>query len=53
MLKTAVLLNIYFLTMIYWRILWWIESSKEQHLVEIEIFRNIIDVFNVTFDQFH
>ncbi len=27
------------------------ESSKEQHLFETEIFCNIIDVFTVTFDQ--
>ncbi len=27
------------------------ESSKEQHLLEIEIFCNIINVFTVTFDQ--
>ncbi len=41
---------------------WWIlffrihrsiESSKEQHLFEIEIFCNIINVFTVTFDQFN
>ncbi len=35
------------------RIIWWIESSKEQHLFEIEIFCNIISVFTVTFDQFN
>ncbi len=29
----------------------WIESSKDQHLFEIEIFCNIIKVFTVTFDQ--
>ncbi len=29
----------------------WIESSKEQRLFEIEIFCNIINVFNVTFDK--
>ncbi len=29
------------------------ESSKEQHLFEIEIFSNIINVFAVTFDQFN
>ncbi len=28
------------------------KSSKEQHLFEIEIFCNIINVFTVTFDQF-
>ncbi len=33
------------------RILWWIKSSKEQHLFEIEIFCNIINVFTVTFDR--
>ncbi len=32
------------------RNLWWIESSNEQHLFEIEIFCNIINVFTVTFD---
>ncbi len=31
----------------------WIESSKEQHLFEIEIFCSIINVFTVTFDQFN
>ncbi len=29
------------------RILWWIESSKEQHLFEIEIFCNIMKVLTV------
>ncbi len=44
MLKTIVLLNIY-------RILWK-ERSKVQHLFEIEIFCNIINVtFTVTFNQ--
>ncbi len=38
---------------LYFRILWWIESSIEQHLFEIEIFPNIINVFTVTFDQFN
>ncbi len=37
----------------FFRILWWIESSEEQHLFEIEIFCNIIIVFTVTFDQFN
>ncbi len=37
---------------LFFRILWWIESSKEQHLFEIENFCNIINVFTVTFDQF-
>ncbi len=30
------------------RIIWWIENSKEQHLFETEIFCNIINVFAVT-----
>ncbi len=34
------------------RIVWWIETSKEQHLFEAEIFCYIINVFAVTFDQF-
>ncbi len=34
------------------RFLWWIESSEEQRLSEIEIFCNIINVFIITFDQF-
>ncbi len=37
----------------YLRIHRWIESSKEQHLFETEIFCNIINVFTVTFDQFN
>ncbi len=37
-------------TMIFFRILWWKESSKEQHLFEIEI---IINAFTVSFDQFN
>ncbi len=28
-------------------------SSKEQHVSEIEIFYNIINVFTATFDQFN
>ncbi len=35
----------------FFRFLWWIESSKEQNLSEIEIFWNIINVFIITFDQ--
>ncbi len=38
---------------LFFRIHRWIESSKEQHLFEIEIFWNIINVFTVTFDQFN
>ncbi len=30
-----------------------IESSKEQHLFELKIFCNIINVFTVTFDHFN
>ncbi len=40
MLKSVVLF--------FFRILWWIESLKEQHLFEIEIFCD----FTSTFDQF-
>ncbi len=51
MLKTVVLRNIFVETMIiFFRILW-IDSLKE-HLFEIEIFCNIINVF-VTFGQFN
>ncbi len=50
MLKTVVLLNICVEIMIhFWRILWRLESSKEQHLLEIEIFLTSA----VTFDQFN
>ncbi len=38
---------------LFFRILWLIESSKEQHLIEIEIFFNIINVFTVTFDRLY
>ncbi len=31
----------------------WEEISKEQHLFEIEILCNILNVFTVTFDQFN
>jgi len=33
-------------------ILLFVESSKEQHLFEIEIFSKIVDAFTVTFDRF-
>ncbi len=35
------------------RILWWIESSKEQHVFEIKSFVTFINVFSATLDQFH
>ncbi len=38
---------------LFFRIHRWIESSKEQHLFEIEIFCYIINVSTVTFDQFN
>ncbi len=38
---------------IYFRILGWIWSLKEQHLFEMKIFCNIKNVFTVTFDQFN
>ncbi len=34
-------------------ILWWIQSSKEQHFYEIEIFCDFVNIFTVTFDQFN
>ncbi len=53
MLKTFVLLNIFVeAVIIFFRILWWMEISKEQQLYEIQIFCNIINVFSVTFEQF-
>ncbi len=45
MLKTIVLLHIF-------RILWWSENKKEQHLFETEMICSI-NVFTVTFDQFN
>ncbi len=45
MLKTVVLHNI-FVKILFFMILWRIESSKEQHLFEIEIISNIIHVFS-------
>ncbi len=39
-------------SIIFFRILWW-KSSKEQHLFEVEIFCDIINVFPVTFNQFN
>ncbi len=39
---------------IFFKILWWIERSKEQHVFEVEIFYNITLLYiNVTFDQFN
>ncbi len=45
MLKTA--------EYIFFRFFWWIKSSEKQHLSEIEIFCNIINVFIITFDQYN
>jgi len=51
MLKTIVLLIINFVE--YFCIhSWWIESLKEQHWFEIEIFWKIINAFTVIFDLF-
>ncbi len=36
----------------FFRFLWWIERSEEQHLSGIEIFCNITNIFIITFDQF-
>ncbi len=35
----------------FFRIFWWIESSKEQYLFKMLVFCNIINVFTVSFDQ--
>ncbi len=48
MLKTNVLLNIFVGkrdAFMFFRIIWWIEMSKEQCLFEIKIFCNIMNVF--------
>ncbi len=39
--------------MFAFRILWWIESSKEQHFIWNRNFCNIINVLAVTFNQFN
>jgi len=53
MFKTVVLLSIVLESVIhYFRIFWWIESSKE-HLLEIKIFSSIMNVFTVTIGQFN
>ncbi len=50
-MKTAELLNIFVETMIVIsKILWWIDSSKQQLLFNTEIFWSII---NGTFDMFN
>ncbi len=36
----------------YFRVIWWIESSKEQHFFKIERVFGIIHIFTVAFDQF-
>ncbi len=38
---------------LFFRIFWWTESSKEQHLFETEIFCNIINIFTVTFEKLY
>ncbi len=54
MLKTDVLLHVFVETVInlIFQLFWWIESSKEEHLFETEIFCYIINIFIVPFDQF-
>ncbi len=51
MLKTVVLHNIFVETVMYFIFL--DSQMNRQHLFEIEIFCNIINVFTVTFDQFN
>ncbi len=38
---------------LFFKIHRWIETSEKQHLFEIEIYCNIINVFTGTFDQFN
>ncbi len=45
MLKAVVLLNIFVETDLFFRILWSVESLKEQHFIEIKILCEIINVF--------
>ncbi len=48
-LKTVVLLHIRnYDTFSIFRILWWIECSKEQHLFELPMLFNILNVFTLT-----
>ncbi len=37
----------------FFRTLWWMESWKDQHLFEIEIFRSILNVFTVNVAGFN
>ncbi len=54
MLKTVVLTNIFVETVIHFIFQdSQMNSSKEQHLFEIEISCNIINVLTVSFDQFN
>ncbi len=53
MLKTVMLLNIVVQNVQKTvRILWWIESSKEQYLLWNSKLCDLLNVFTVTFDQF-
>ncbi len=45
--------NYYQCWKLFFRILWWIESSNEEYLFKILILYNIINVLTVTFDQFN
>ncbi len=55
MLETVVHFHFFVKIVIHFifRILWWIERPKEQHLFEIESFCNIINAFTLTFDLFN
>ncbi len=50
---TAVFSKLEWLEIFVETMIWWIESSKEKHLFEVEIFCYIINAFTVTFDQFN
>ncbi len=55
MLKNLVMLNIFVETVIQYIIFkgYFDESLKKQHLFEIDIFCNVINVSTVTFDHFN
>ncbi len=53
MMKTVVLVHIFVETVFSIKILWWLKNPKIQHLFEIEIYCNLINVFTDTFNQFN
>ncbi len=49
--KNLIIINVENQFYFIFRILWWIESSKEQHLYDTEHFCMIVNVFTITFVQ--